>query len=91
MNGIEYHSGWIFTDKTLGTINGNMMAIIEGIGLTEKQENAIKSQIRQALYRNTRVAMFLGAEQVAEIGVDMGLKGEDKNISIPNEVISTIE
>jgi hypothetical protein len=56
-NGIEYHYGWIYSQKALDAILGNQLAIIEAIGLTEKQERAVKSQLKQALFRPTRALL----------------------------------
>jgi hypothetical protein len=71
-DGFEYQYGWIYSQKTLDTILGNQLAIIEAMGLPDKQELAIKSQIRQALYRPTRLVAFLTAEQVASYYDDKG-------------------
>ena len=65
-NGIEHHCGWVYTQRTLDIINGNQMAIVESIGLPEKQELAVKSQIRQSLYRPLRLAHFLTAQEMAD-------------------------
>lgn len=67
-DGVEYYGGWIFTEKDLHSIEGNLMAIIEGIGLLSKQEDAIKSQVRQTLYRPTRYALYMGSDEVAKMG-----------------------
>ena len=74
IGGFEYHHGWIFTQKILASVEGNQMAIIEAMGLPEKQEQAIKSQLKQALYRQTRTALFVGSQEVAEIGNERGDK-----------------
>lgn len=64
-DGIEYHAGWVYSHKTFDAILGNQMSIIEAIGLPNKQEEAIKSQIRQALFRPQRFATFLTGEEIA--------------------------
>ena len=64
--GVEHHAGWVYTQRTLDIINGNQMAIIEALGLPDKQENALKSQVRQALYRPQRLAHFLTAQEMAD-------------------------
>jgi hypothetical protein len=71
-NGIEYWFGWVYSQKTLDTVLGNQLAIIEAMGLPQKQEAAIKSQLRQALFRPTRLVAFLTAEQVAKHYQDKG-------------------
>lgn len=69
-DGIVYHYGWIYSQYHLDSVLGNQLAIIEAMGLPEKQEEAIKSQLRQALFRPTRTTAFLTAEQVAEHHTD---------------------
>lgn len=86
-NGIEYQAGWILSEKSLHSIEGNQMAIIEAIGLPEKQEKAVKSQVRQALYRITKRAIFLSSEEVAEHGNEKG----DSASPIPFSVIEGTE
>jgi len=87
-NGIEYHSGWIYTQKTLDSILGNQLAVIESMGLPEKQELAIKSQIRQVVYRPTRTAIFLTAKEVSEHGTDRAF---DKGQVLGHPAISIID
>lgn len=65
--GIEHHCGWVYTQRTLDVIQGNQLAIIEAIGLPEKQELAVKSQIRQALFRPQRLAHFISAQEMADM------------------------
>ena len=74
-DGIEYQYGWIYSQKTLDTILGNQLAIIEAMGLPTKQELAIKSQLRQALFRPTRLVAFLTAEEVSEHYSEKGTTG----------------
>ena len=66
-DGIEYHCGWVYTQRTLDIVMGNQLAIIEAVGLPEKQEEAIKSQIRQSLFRPQRLARFLTAREISEM------------------------
>lgn len=86
-DGVEYHSGWLYTQKTLDSILGNQLAIIEAIGLTEKQEEAVKSQLRQALFRPTRLAMFFSSQEVADRGREKG----DERHPIAHDTITVID
>ena len=74
-DGVEYGYAYVLSSSAVDSIEGNLMAIIEGIGLPEKQELAIKSQARQTVYRPISKALFLNPQEFAEVGHSKGLKG----------------
>lgn len=67
VNDIEYHSGQILAEKDFAIMEGNIMAIIECIGVPNKQEEAIKSQIRQCIYRPLRHTTSISAQEHADL------------------------
>ena len=65
--GVEFIGGHIVTSKDYDIIIGNIMSVIEILGLGETRENATKSQVRQILDRGIhKNNVFIDSELHAE-------------------------
>lgn len=75
--GIEIHDGIIVTDTNIGAMIGSIMSIIEIAGFSEKQEEALKSQIRQQINRLTHNSVIIDSHQHAKLWLEQNNRDGD--------------
>jgi hypothetical protein len=83
-NGIEKevdNRGAIFRGHQFGDLEGSLLTVIEGIGLPEKQEYAIKCQVRKEIWKawsNQVIAVPKSADEEVFRIIEEKIRGEKK-------------
>lgn len=55
----SYGCGYVIWEDAIGLIVGRVLTIIESIGLSNKQEEAVKSLIKQAIYEDCKDYVYI--------------------------------
>ena len=64
-NGIEYNTSFLVSEKSIAVLEGKLLTLVEILGLTKEQSEALKSEIRQrvwAPFNNPRMDVILEDE-----------------------------
>ena len=68
-NGYEYHDGFFVNEKEISIFEGKLLTYIELLGLSEKQEEAMKSEVRNLIWGRFFMsrATTVSAKEIAEL------------------------